>query len=100
MAKSGGLRSDHFRRYHVTSGHNEVTLEREIWFEKMGLNYVPCHWKGFAVMGAVILPTLGAMFLGQLALDRLGYGSVDWLAFPAFFIPALIFLLGVARRHS
>jgi hypothetical protein len=96
----GGLRSDRFRRYHATSGHNEVTLEREIWFEKMGLSYIPRHWKGFAVMGAIILPTLGAMFLGQLALDRLGYGSVGWLAFPAFFTPALIFLLGVAKRHS
>jgi hypothetical protein len=96
----GGLRSDRLRSYHAASGHSEVTLEREIWFEKMGLSYIPCHWKGFAVIGAVILLTLGAMLLGQLALDRLGCGSVDWLAFPAFFIPALIFLLGVAKRHS
>ncbi|WP_454797822.1 hypothetical protein [Novosphingobium lindaniclasticum] len=77
-----------------------MILEREIWFKRMGLSYVPCHWKGFAVMGSVILPALAAMFLGQLVLDRLGYGSVDWLAFPAFFIPALIFLLGVAKRHN
>ena len=77
-----------------------MTLQREIWFERMGISYIPCHWKGFAVMGAVILPTLRAMFLGQLALDRLGYSSVRLLAFPAFFFPALIFLLGVAKRHS
>ncbi|AXB80022.1 hypothetical protein [Novosphingobium sp. P6W] len=75
-------------------------MEHEIWFEKVGLSYIPCHWKGFAVMGAVLVPSLGAMFLGQLALDRLGYASADWLAFPTFFIPALFFLLGVAKRHS
>lgn len=82
------------------SRHSEVILEREIWFYKVGLSYIPRHWKGFAVMGAIILPTLCAMFLGQLALDRLGYGSLDWLAFPAFFIPALISLIVVAERHS
>lgn len=96
----GGLRPGRFRRYHAPSRHSEVILEREIWFEKIGVGYMPCHWKGFAVMAGVILPTLGAMFFGQLALDRLGYGSVDWLAFPLFFIPALFFLLGVAKGHS
>lgn len=75
-------------------------MEREFWFYKVGPSYIPCHWKGFAVMGGVILPTLCAMLLGKLALDSLGYGSLDWLAFPAFFIPALIFLLVVAKRHS
>ena len=77
-----------------------MILKHEIWFEKVGLNYIPCHWKGFAVMGAVILPTLCATFVGQWALDRFGYGSVDWLAFPTFFIPALVLLLGIAKRHS
>jgi len=77
-----------------------VTVQREVWFDKVAWSYMPCHWKGVAVMAAVMLPAVVAIILGQMALDELGYGSVDWLPFPVFFIPALLYLLGVAKRHS
>jgi hypothetical protein len=77
-----------------------VTLQREVWFEKVAWSYVPCHRKGFAVMAAVILPTLAAIFVGQTVLAQLDYHSADWLPVLIFFIPALPFLLMVAMRHS
>jgi hypothetical protein len=75
-------------------------LKREIWFEKVAWSYMPCHWKGFGVMAAVILPTVLAIFLGQTVLNGLGYRSANWLPFPNFFIPALFFLLRIAKHHS
>jgi hypothetical protein len=75
-------------------------VRREIWFHKVLWSYIPCHWNGFAVMAAVIFPTVLAILAGQAALDAVGYASADWLPFPVFFIPALLFLLGVAKRHS
>jgi hypothetical protein len=96
----GGLRLDRFSRYHHGSRHPEVQVRREIWFHKVLWSYIPCHWKGFAVMAAVIFPTVLAILAGQAALDAVGYASADWLPFPVFFIPALLFLLGVAKRHS
>ena len=77
-----------------------MPVQRERWFQKVGCSYTPCHWKGFAIMAAVIVPTVAAILLGQKALDGLGYRSADELPFPIFFIPALVFLLGVTKRHS
>jgi uncharacterized membrane protein YcfT len=77
-----------------------VTVQREVWFIRMGWSYVPCHWKGIAVMAVVILPAVAAIDLGQAALDDLGYPKADWLPFPVFFVPASLFLLRVAKRHS
>jgi hypothetical protein len=75
-------------------------LQHEIWFEKVAWSYMPCHWKGFGVLAAVILPTVAAILVSQAVLDRLGYRTVDWLPFPIFFTTALLFLLGMAKRHS
>ena len=77
-----------------------MSLRGEVWFEKVAWSYMPCHWKGVAVMAGVILPTVAAIILGQAALDRLDYGSADWLPFPIFFILAFLLLLGIAKRHS
>lgn len=75
-------------------------MQREVWFEKVVWSYMPCHWKGVAVMVAIILPTVAAIILAQMLLSSLGYAHADWLPFVIFFIPALLFLLGVAKRHS
>jgi hypothetical protein len=77
-----------------------VSVRPEIWFEKVAWSYIPCHWKGLAVMAGVIIPTVAANLLGQMALVRLGYADAELLPFVVFFIPALLFLLGVAKRHS
>jgi hypothetical protein len=100
MSDFGGLRPGRFWRYHDRSRRFEVQVRREIWFHKILWSYMPCHWKGLAVMAAVIFPTVVAIIAGQAALDAVGYASADWLPFPVFFIPALLFLLSVAKRHS
>ena len=75
-------------------------MQREVWFEKVTWSYMPCHWKGFAVMAVIIFPTVAAIILTQMLLNSFGYGHAEWLPFVIFFIPALSFLLGVAKRHS
>ena len=61
---------------------------------------MPCHWKGFGVLAAVTLPTVAAIMVGQAVLGGLGYRTLDWLPFPIFLTPTLLFLLGIAKRHS
>lgn len=75
-------------------------MEREVWFEKILWSYMPCHWKGVAVIVAFAIPTIFAILFGQWAFDALGYRDADWLAFPLFFFPAYISLMGTAKRHS
>lgn len=75
-------------------------MQAEIWFQKVAWGYMPCHWKGVAVMAAVIFPTVVAIILGQMALDHFGYGNAEWLPFAIFLIPALLFLFDIAKRHS
>ena len=75
-------------------------MRREVWFEKVAWSYMPCHWKGFGVLAAVTLPTVAAIMVGQAVLGGLGYRTLDWLPFPIFLTPALLFLLGIAKRHS
>jgi prolipoprotein diacylglyceryltransferase len=75
-------------------------VKREIWFEKTAWSYMPCHWKGVAVMMAIIFATVSAIVLAQKAMDGLGYANADWLPFIAFFFPGWLLLLRVARRHS
>ncbi|MFS0735722.1 hypothetical protein ABC347_01615 [Sphingomonas sp. 1P06PA] len=76
-----------------------MTVQREVWFHKVAWSYIPCHWKGFAMMAAIIFPTVVAIIVGQMVLGSLGYGDVDWLPL-AIFIPALLILLRIAKRHS
>ena len=75
-------------------------MDREIWFEKVLWSYMPCHWKGWAVLSALIISAVGGMFLGQWMLDALGYQGADWLLFPIFFFPTWIAALVIANRHS
>ncbi|WP_277970257.1 hypothetical protein [Sphingomonas echinoides] len=77
-----------------------MIVEREVYFEKVAWSYMPCHWKGFAVMGAIILPTIGAIILAQTLLNNFGYGNAEWLPFVMFLTPALLRLLGVSKGDS
>ena len=74
-------------------------MKREIWFEKWLWSYMPCHWKGWAVMAAVIAPTLLVFFLSQYAANTLGYAIADWLALPIILAGWLAMLM-IAKRHS
>jgi hypothetical protein len=36
---------------------------REIWFERYWGGYIPCHWRGWAMIGAISIP---AFVIGKL----------------------------------
>jgi len=74
-------------------------MEREIWFEKILWSYMPCHWKGWAAMVAVMAPTLLAIFLAQHVTKALGYKYDDWLVIPIF-LAGWFWLLSITKRHS
>lgn len=75
-------------------------MRREIWFEKVGWSYMPCHWKGVMVMMAIIFPTVFAILFAQKVMEGLGYSNADWLPFVIFFFPSWLLLLGIAKRRS
>ncbi len=74
-------------------------MEREIWFERILWSYMPCHWKGWAAMAALIAVTFCLLFLGGALLKTLGIRGADDLPFLIIF-PAVVVGQIVARRHS
>jgi len=74
-------------------------MEREIWFEKILWSYMPCHWKGWAAMMAVIVATLAAIFLARHVANALGYKNDDWLVIPIF-LAGLLSMMRITKRHS
>jgi len=93
------LRPDRFWLYPLANGHSEVAVEREIWFDKVLWSYMPCHWKGWAILFALIIPTVLTILLGQAAFVYLGWKSIDGLPFLLIF-PAVLWLSAIAKRHS
>ena len=61
---------------------------------------MPCHWKGWATMAAIIIPTVVLILSAKVVLDKLGYDRAADLSFIAFFLPGWVFLLSIAKRHS
>lgn len=78
----------------------EVAMRREIWFHRTLWSYIPCHWKGWAVIIAFVLPVGLGSSLGASVLDRFGFPEADWLPFLLLFLPAWLLLLMIAKRHS
>ncbi len=75
-------------------------MRREIWFLKWGASYIPIHWKGFAAMALVLIPTSAVIMVGQAILRRLGYGNYDVMLFMAVLAAGLTILFPIAKRHS
>jgi hypothetical protein len=73
--------------------------EREIWFDRMGLSYVPCHLKGVGVLAAGVAVAFAGVFVTHRILQFLGYPELDYLAIVPFLI-TLFCLMRIARRHS
>jgi hypothetical protein len=72
---------------------------REIWFERVLWSYMPCHWKGVAVMAVVIVPTITCVFLGQWIIGAIGVQDAEQWPFVLIF-PGVITGLIIANRHS
>jgi len=54
-------------------------MNRNVWFQKVLWSYMPCHWKGWAILFAIALPTVIAIIVTQKALVALGHSEADWL---------------------
>ena len=74
-------------------------MEREIWFEKILWSYMPCHWKGWAAMMAIMAPTALAILLAEHVAKAHGYKHDDWLVIPIF-LAGWFSLLSITKRHS
>jgi hypothetical protein len=74
-------------------------MEREIWFDKILWSYMPCHWKGWAVLMAWIVLTLVTFFLAQHIANAFGYKDADWVFIPVF-LPGWLSMMIIAERHS
>ena len=75
-------------------------MQREVWFEKIGWSYMPCHWKGWAILLAFIIPAALVILFAQSMLDAAGYGNADPIAFAVIFLPVWLSLLHITKRHS
>lgn len=79
---------------------HDVEVDREIWFEKFLWSYMPCHWKGWAMMVVIIFPAVALILIAQSVLSGLGYNRAADLSFFVVFIPAWIALLAIAKLHN
>lgn len=71
---------------------------REVWFEKIFGSYMPCHWKGWAVIFAGVTICMATMALVYDLLLLIQRPDLSFLAlFP--FIPAFIIMIIIAERH-
>lgn len=75
-------------------------MRHEVWFDKVLWSYMPCHWKGWAIMAAIGIPTTLAVLLAESTFDALGYANADWIPAPIIILPAFIWLMRIADRPS
>ncbi|TFU03451.1 hypothetical protein EUV02_09785 [Polymorphobacter arshaanensis] len=74
-------------------------MNREIWFEKVLWSYMPCHWKGFALIATFALGTVGAIIFGQMILKSMGISDAnEWPLL--IMLPAIAWVLAIAKRHT
>ena len=71
---------------------------REIWFDRWLWSYMPCHWKGWAVIAASIAGGLtGSYAVGLISNPRNGPPSA-WSGL--FLVAAVILMRWIAERHA
>jgi len=75
-------------------------MKGEIWFEKVWWSYMPCHWKGFAVLSAAALFVVGGSFMLDSVAAYIGNPNSSELPFLILFISTYIWLLRLAKSHS
>jgi hypothetical protein len=78
----------------------EIALEqREIWFKRLLWSYIPCHWKGWAMIVGLVACFLISMQILSWVVSATGHSDWDFVPF----LPILpIVVLGwiVAERHT
>ena len=74
-------------------------MNNEIWFERVLWSYVPCHWKGWAVLFTVVSMMLVSIATLAILASALDEPSINQLDVPIFAI-GLIVMLRISRRQS
>ncbi|MEJ2459719.1 MAG: hypothetical protein P8Y58_16870 [Novosphingobium sp.] len=76
-----------------------MPVETEIWFERWLWSYMPCHWKGWAV---VILHIAAALAMATLLNLAAGHLQQGWIAHLTIIpvVVALVSLERISERHS
>ncbi len=69
---------------------------REIWFERWLWSYMPCHWKGWLLLLAVIVAGNAAVWLAIWLLHAQDDDARPFMAIPV----AVIAMWVLAERHS
>jgi hypothetical protein len=69
---------------------------REVWSNRWGPSYMPCHWKGWALLIGAIITTNAALWLLIWLLHAPADDPRPFLVLPLGIIAALV----LAERHS
>lgn len=74
-------------------------MSQDPWFVKTSWSYVPCQWKGFALIFALVAVFLASFGIFKLLAALLGAPWISYLSAASF---AVILLVGLrtAERHS
>jgi len=74
-------------------------VNNEIWFKRVLWSYMPCHWKGWAVLAAVVSFGVSSIFVGTQVAKLVGRPDLAQWAFLLIFVFVGI-ALHIAKRHS
>lgn len=78
---------------------SETADGREIWFERVGLSVLPCHWKGWLLFLAYCLFGAASGFAVLDILDAIGHPELVELSVAPFAFAFVPFWL-LIERHS
>ena len=71
---------------------------REIWFERLLWSWVPCHWKGWAMIGGFVAAMLACTSVLEWISSAMGKPDAVWPSL--VIVPLLALSWWLAERHS
>jgi hypothetical protein len=72
---------------------------REIWFERWHWRYIPCHWKGWALLAVFAFAFNAIGWILDWLVNGLGRPEWEWVPF-LIFVPGVLWLAAIAERHT
>ena len=72
---------------------------REIWFERWLWSYMPCHWKGWALIAVFALGINMLFWVLSWAVAALGHADWNWVEFVPV-VAGFLWLWTITERHT
>jgi hypothetical protein len=72
---------------------------REIWFARVLGSYLPIHWKGWAILSALIISVSALVSLTMQIGQALGYREWSEPGAFAWIVPGLVISWIITERH-